>query len=45
MSKPTPDELYEQDERIALVQEGCSLPIDVVPRDVITGELTQEQPK
>ena len=34
-----PDAIYEADERIAIQQEGCNLPIDVVRRDPATGEL------
>lgn len=50
MTKPlTPDELHQLEERIALQQEGSRdaegrpVPIDVVRRDVITGELKQDQ--
>jgi phosphoribosylaminoimidazole-succinocarboxamide synthase len=39
--KPTPDEIHLADEREALQQEGSNLPIDVVRRNVATGELIE----
>lgn len=46
---PTPDELHELEERIAIAQEGSRdaegrpVVIDVVRRDVLSGELKQDQ--
>lgn len=37
-----PEEILEHDERIAIVQEGCGKPIDIVRRDTQTGELIEE---
>jgi len=39
----TPDELYEQDERIALIQEGTNQEIEVVRRNTTTGELVTQE--
>ena len=36
-TQPTPDQVHELEERLAIQQEGCGLPIDEVRRDVVTG--------
>lgn len=45
LAELTPDEIYEADEREAIRQEGCGEPIEIVRRDVATGELIQEPTK
>jgi hypothetical protein len=42
---PTPDEIYEADEREAIRQEGNREPIEIVRRNPQTGELNQEPTK
>ena len=41
--KPNADELLEIEERIALIQEGCRKPIEVVRRNPQTGELSEDE--